>query len=266
MATDSQAQIKPNYFPRPGAAGNTVGMVGPNPSPAPPDTPAKPATEPETAAEKNFMEKFKDGIDNWIDAQVEGSGFSQPAMVLGAAAKAVNEVFMPTQLWELLPIGKLGKVKKVAEAAGIVKKAEKTAEIGKDAKKAAGKGGGRVEGLKRRPQQPNKKKWKEKGGTVEEHADGSTTFTRKDGQSVTYDKEGFADFSKYSEAEVKIEGLTGKYGIDEKMANKAVGLDKTPEGYVWHHVEDGKTLQLLSKDIHGSFPHTGGSAVIRGGL
>jgi len=41
---------------------------------------------------------------------------------------------------------------------------------------------------KRKPRQPNKKKWKEDGGRIEEHKDGSTTYTTKDGKSATYNK------------------------------------------------------------------------------
>ncbi len=54
-------------------------------------------------------------------------------------------------------------------------------------------------------------------------------------------------------------------GPDEKMANKAIGLDRTPDNYVWQYVQDGKTMQLVPKDIHAAFPHTGGASVIRGG-
>jgi len=32
---------------------------------------------------------------------------------------------------------------------------------------------------------------------------------------------------------------------------------------VWHHVEDGKTMLLIPKDIHKAAAHTGGIAVIR---
>ena len=49
------------------------------------------------------------------------------------------------------------------------------------------------------------------------------------------------------------------------MANQAVGLSSTPDGYVWHHVEDGKTMQLVPQDIHSQVGHTGGAAVIRNG-
>lgn len=62
-----------------------------------------------------------------------------------------------------------------------------------------------------------------------------------------------------------MDGLTGISEIDSKLANKAVGYPKTPEGYTWHHVEDGKTMQLVPEDIHWEVMHTGGAAVIRNG-
>lgn len=49
------------------------------------------------------------------------------------------------------------------------------------------------------------------------------------------------------------------------MANRAIGLENTPNGYVWHHVEDGTTMQLVPQAVHQSARHTGGAAVIRNG-
>jgi filamentous hemagglutinin len=44
---------------------------------------------------------------------------------------------------------------------------------------------------------------------------------------------------------VEVEGLTGNGKIDQALACAAVGLANTPEGYVWHHVEDAVTMQLV---------------------
>jgi hypothetical protein len=52
---------------------------------------------------------------------------------------------------------------------------------------------------------------------------------------------------------------------DFTRANKAAGFRKTPPGYTWHHVEDGKTMLLVPTDIHESFPHTGGASPARAG-
>ena len=43
-------------------------------------------------------------------------------------------------------------------------------------------------------------------------------------------------------------------------------LENTPEGYTWHHVEDGKTMMLVPSDIHSAVRHTGGASLIKKGL
>jgi len=82
---------------------------------------------------------------------------------------------------------------------------------------------------------------------------------------VDFSEKGFPDFSSKAVAEVQIDGLTGEYRTDEAMANQAAGLAQTPDGYVWHHVEDGKTMQLIPRETHGEVRHTGGAAIIRNG-
>lgn len=79
---------------------------------------------------------------------------------------------------------------------------------------------------------------------------------------IKFTSQGFPDFSPHAIAQVEIDGLTGRYAKDAALANKAISLKKTPAKYVWHHVEDGKTMQLVPKRIH-KIRHTGGSAVIR---
>ncbi|MGM9597335.1 MAG: HNH endonuclease [Eubacteriales bacterium] len=62
-------------------------------------------------------------------------------------------------------------------------------------------------------------------------------------------------------------GLSGNYYWDAKLANAQCGLSQTPKGYVWHHVEDMKTMILIPQDIHsiamGGMYHTGGASLIR---
>lgn len=82
---------------------------------------------------------------------------------------------------------------------------------------------------------------------------------------VQFTPKGFPDFGSHKIVEVELDGLTGDIKADSKLANKAMGYPKTPKGYVWHHVEDSKTMQLIPKDLHRSVPHTGGAAVIRNG-
>ena len=107
------------------------------------------------------------------------------------------------------------------------------------------------------------------------HEDGSVTYTKKIGGeniSVTYSKEGYPDFSPYSHPEhskpVEI-NMTGNNHKDFKAANQKIGLkgSNPPEGYTWHHMEDGKHMLLVRSDVHdatiGGFPHTGGGSIVR---
>ena len=74
---------------------------------------------------------------------------------------------------------------------------------------------------------------------------------------VTFDKDGFPDFSGVAKTTVRIE-QTGSRAGDFRAANKAAGLENTPRGYTWHHHQDGTTMQLVPRDIHGATGHTGG--------
>ncbi len=76
---------------------------------------------------------------------------------------------------------------------------------------------------------------------------------------IPFDQNGYPDFSSVSAANVKI-GFTGSRGKDVKLANAAAGFDRTPEGYVWHHHQDGTTMQLVPRDIHRQTGHDGGFA------
>ena len=82
---------------------------------------------------------------------------------------------------------------------------------------------------------------------------------------VRFTNQGFPNFKPYAQAQVKLKGLTGIYATDAQLANQAMGYPGTPQGYVWHHVEDGVTMQLIPRSVHSSVPHTGGGAVIRNG-
>ena len=90
--------------------------------------------------------------------------------------------------------------------------------------------------------------------------------------------EKYPRFEKYAKATVKFDaptietalnhtGLSGNYYWDSKLANQACGYSSTPQGYVWHHVEDMKTMILVPQDLHsvalGGMPHTGGASMIR---
>jgi hypothetical protein len=82
---------------------------------------------------------------------------------------------------------------------------------------------------------------------------------------VKFSKEGFPDFTPHAKIEVNVSGMNGVYAHDAILANRAAGLDHTPEGYTWNHVEDGVKMQLVPSKIHRDTRHTGGSATIRHG-
>jgi hypothetical protein len=97
------------------------------------------------------------------------------------------------------------------------------------------------------------------------------TYIRKDGVQVTYNKEGFPDFSPHATESVKIDDMQFNHTSDFRKANEKIGLTGSdpPDGFTWHHVEDGKTMQLVPQSIHnvaeGGFPHAGGVSVGGGG-
>jgi hypothetical protein len=97
-------------------------------------------------------------------------------------------------------------------------------------------------------------------------------------KGVIFDKHGYPRFEPYKIAEAKFdlptkkgvaEGtcLSGNYARDAKLANKQCGYDETPEGYVWHHVEDMMTMILVPQDLHSpafhGFWHKGGASLIK---
>lgn len=80
------------------------------------------------------------------------------------------------------------------------------------------------------------------------------------GKPIRY-KDGYPDLSPYSEKTVSI-NMTGNDYTDFKRANAAAGYENTPEGFTWHHHQDGHTMQLVPEDLHGNVPHTGGASIV----
>ncbi len=79
--------------------------------------------------------------------------------------------------------------------------------------------------------------------------------------SVPFTGNGYPDFSRYAMKKVKIKMTGTKKDFD--LANKAAGYSKTPKDHTWHHHHDGKTMQLVSTDIHDAIRHTGGVAIVK---
>lgn len=86
--------------------------------------------------------------------------------------------------------------------------------------------------------------------------------------SVIVDERGFIRFEPYTHIDevgrvykVELDSLSGDNKLDFKKANKAMGVEGTPDGCTWHHVEDTKTLIAIPSDLHDAIRHTGGRAV-----
>ncbi len=117
----------------------------------------------------------------------------------------------------------------------------------------------------------------EKGNLIPREKRIEEFFKRKTDEGYSYSKgvtftaAGEVNFNPYAKAvgdpprkKVVLEHLDNKE--DFKKANAVVNLEDTPDGYVWHHCLDGRSMILIPKDIHELFRHTGGAYVIKHGL
>lgn len=125
---------------------------------------------------------------------------------------------------------------------------------------------------------PIPEKWYKKGGKISIDDNGTWTYINKSGISVSYPN-GYPDFTPYVHPNVepvKIEVHSPKNNPkDFENANIAAKLSKDtdppiidirkpPEGYTWHHHQDGKTMMLVDEDIHREFRHIGGQSKVNG--
>ncbi|WP_181676267.1 T7SS effector LXG polymorphic toxin [Listeria rustica] len=125
---------------------------------------------------------------------------------------------------------------------------------------------------------PVPEKWIKKGGSIAIDSKGTWSYTNKNGQTVRY-PDGYPDFTDYSHPSIKpvqIKVMSPKNPqADFKAANELAGLNKdsnppvptlsrAPEGYTWHHHEDGTTMILVDFDVHQQFKHIGGQSTING--
>lgn len=90
-------------------------------------------------------------------------------------------------------------------------------------------------------------------------------------EGIRFSAQGRPDLTPFAREQVKVDGLTGHdRDADAKMANKAAGISEAQweilsKAYVWHHVEDGKTMQLVPKEIHDLAKHYGGAYAVKHG-
>jgi hypothetical protein len=87
-------------------------------------------------------------------------------------------------------------------------------------------------------------------------------------KGLRFKSTGYPDFEPHAltlpngKKAVRIE-LTGSRRVDELLANRAAGLERTPKGHTWHHVEDEGTMVLVPRDLHEEVAHTGGRATFK---
>ncbi|MFT6071471.1 MAG: hypothetical protein ACJAYQ_003826 [Bacteriovoracaceae bacterium] len=66
---------------------------------------------------------------------------------------------------------------------------------------------------------------------------------------------GHANLNPYARLKVEITS-SGKRKIDFLRANEEAGFDRLPRGYTWHMHEDGKSMQLVPRDLLKAIPIT----------
>jgi hypothetical protein len=93
-------------------------------------------------------------------------------------------------------------------------------------------------------------------------------------------RNGFPDFSPFVKtgpdgrpASVEIpnmqgnnRGADGDFGQAREALREQSGESWTKsqeKGYTWHHSEDGTTMLLVDRDIHGNTAHQGGASMMR---
>ena len=95
----------------------------------------------------------------------------------------------------------------------------------------------------------------------QEYAGGK--FTTILGDVVDFTSNGHVVLDNYAIAAVTLD-LTGDSSKDIAKANKLFfGTSIGPQGYTWHHLEDGRTLILVPTSIHENVKHTGGAHYLR---
>lgn len=114
------------------------------------------------------------------------------------------------------------------------------------------------------------------GTWTPKNAKGHGTWTSENGTySVEY-KEGYPDFSTAKaprgaavyKGKVEIE-MTGNNANDFRAADKEwerIHGEQPPDGYTWHHSEDGTSMELVRSDVHdqaqSGAAHAGGASLV----
>ncbi len=91
-------------------------------------------------------------------------------------------------------------------------------------------------------------------------------------EGIRFSRDGRPDFTPFAAHQIMASNLTGDNKFDIKTANEAADItpdewkNKWSKTHVWHHVEDGKTMQLVPKALHDLVRHAGGNLSIKQGV
>ncbi|TWI35675.1 HNH endonuclease [Paracoccus sulfuroxidans] len=133
----------------------------------------------------------------------------------------------------------------------------------------------------------------QKYDTRVENPDGSVTYTKK-GHTMTYDKNGFPQFDSKADIYLDPKHINSKNEAEHfREANEQVAkalendpsladrmgltpeqvqffkdgknFNQSPPDLTWNHHQDAGKMELVDREIHSTFPHTGGMAIWGGG-
>jgi hypothetical protein len=82
--------------------------------------------------------------------------------------------------------------------------------------------------------------------------------------------QGYPDWVPYAAAMARIAPVPSGFTVDEArlldvvIANRLLGRDRTPDGWVWAHVGASRDLALVPVELHGAFRHRGGVGGLTG--
>lgn len=138
--------------------------------------------------------------------------------------------------------------------------------------------GGKIEGFHNAgPNAPRFDKWIDSGGQVQMTPDGNFAYGTELDVSGTRSRvtviyrDGAPDFTPFMKhpsgiRAVEIE-MTGTYPTDFRRANIAAGHpewgSQAPEGWTWHHNQDGLSMELIPREVNQAFSHLGGASMVR---
>ena len=106
--------------------------------------------------------------------------------------------------------------------------------------------------------------WIKEGGSIEIDKYGNWIYIDKFGIRVKY----INGYPYYRGAGIVFQtvniGRFANRSIDKRLADKLAPNGPCKEGHVWHHSEDGYTMEEVDGEIHRRFTHKGGISLLKG--